>query len=115
MAQRKFVASTEMRLTVKRYVMTGTPKSAICELLKINERTLNRHFKTELNTALLEANSAVASNLFRIATLRSEKPSAATVSAGIAWLQANAPGWKQGQAGIFGDEPPRRALIEWDT
>jgi hypothetical protein len=52
--------------------------------------TLNRHYRDELDVGLAEANTAVAGNLFCIAT--GDGPGA--VTAAIFWLKTRA-GWRE--------------------
>lgn len=62
----------------------------VAAALGIEEKCLRRHYRDELDVGLAEANTAVAGNLFRIAT--GDGPGA--VTAAIFWLKTRA-GWRE--------------------
>jgi AraC-like DNA-binding protein len=66
-----------------------TPKD-IARATGVSERTLQKHYRNELDCGAINANAAVAGNLFRIAT--GDGPRA--VAAAIFILKARA-GWKE--------------------
>lgn len=67
----------------------GIPKHEIARLLKIDGKTLNKHFDQELATGQTEATAKVAASLFRKATGDGQ----GSVVAAIFWLKCRA-GWR---------------------
>lgn len=98
MAGRKpFVPTAEDRKTVKAMSGYGIPEDEICKVIRnpqtgkaIDAKTLRKHFREELDSAAIIANSRVAQNLFAIATGSGK----GAVTAAIFWLKTRA-GWKE--------------------
>lgn len=98
MAGRKpFVPTPEDRKTVKAMSGYGIPEDEICKVIvnpqtgkAIDAKTLRKHFREELDSAAVIANSRVAQNLFTIATGSGK----GAVTAAIFWLKTRA-GWKE--------------------
>jgi hypothetical protein len=67
----------------------GVPETDIARVLGIDAKTLRKHYRDELDTAHVRANTAVAQSLFKKAT--SDGPQ--SVTAAIFWLKTRA-GWK---------------------
>jgi len=67
----------------------GVPEEAIARCLAIDAKTLRKHYRDELDTAHIRANTAVAQSLFRKATGNGPQ----SVTAAIFWLKTRA-GWK---------------------
>ena len=51
--------------TVETMVAVGIPVADICKVIGITEKTLRKHYKEELNTAVAKANSQVGKRLFQ--------------------------------------------------
>ncbi|MGF6954736.1 hypothetical protein [Paraburkholderia youngii] len=106
----RFEATDEQRQIVRSLVMNGVPVMKLCRHVinprtgrPVNYRTLARVFRTEIETAVEDANAAVVTNLYRIAT--SPKESAPVVAAIIFWLRCKA-GWR------YADEAPPPAQTD---
>jgi len=87
-----FEPTDEQRRTVRAMVAYGVPQEQICKVIGVTDKTLNKHFKHEIETAAIEANSKVAQSLFRKAT--SDELVGPSVTAAIFWLKTKA-GWKE--------------------
>ena len=70
----------------------GTPEHAIARVLKIDPKTLRKHFRDELDTAHIVANSAVGQSLYKKAT--GDGPQ--SVTAAIFWAKTRM-GWRETQ------------------
>jgi hypothetical protein len=85
----------------------GIIQDDIARWLAVDDKTLRKHYRRELDTGAIEANTRVAASLYAMAT-KDKIPAAA-----IFWLKARA-GWKESQdvnlAGTFTVETgvPRR-------
>ena len=67
----------------------------VAAVLGIEEKCLRRHYRDELDVGIGQANAAVASNLFRIAT----GEGSGAVTAAIFWLKTRA-GWSEKDRGV---------------
>ena len=65
--------------------MVGTPQDEIAKYIGVDRKTLTKHYRHELDTAMTMANAKVAQSLFQQAT-------AGNTSAAIFWLKCRA-GW----------------------
>lgn len=77
------------RSMVKTMCGYGIPQADIATVLKIDLKTLRKHFREELDTGIITANTAMAQNLYKKAM--GDGPSAVTAT--IFWLKARA-GWR---------------------
>jgi len=68
----------------------GVPEADIATVIGIDPKTLHRHYRQELDTGHIKANSKVAENLFRKATGDGRE----AVIAAIFWLKTRAR-WKE--------------------
>jgi len=68
----------------------GVPEEKIARVLGIDPKTLRKHYRDELDTGQIKANSKVAESLYRKAT--GEGPQ--SVTAAIFWLKTRAL-WKE--------------------
>ena len=68
----------------------GIPQADIATVLKIDLKTLRKHFREELDTGTITANTAMVQNLWRKAM--GDGPSAVTAT--IFWLKVRA-GWSE--------------------
>lgn len=82
--------TSESRELVERLASIGIPQDKIAHVVGLSGPTLRKHYREQLDGAILRANAAVASNLFAIAT--GDGPRA--VTAGIFWMKTRA-GWKE--------------------
>jgi hypothetical protein len=85
----------------------GLTQANISGLLEIDRKTLRKHFRRELDTGHIIANTAVARSLFEMAT-RHKVPAAA-----IFWMKARA-GWKEARdLNIGGTDRPVGIDFTW--
>lgn len=93
-------------LTLRAY---GAKHEDIATVLDCSADTLTRHYRTELERGLIDANAKVAENLFRIAT-SNEKTA---VAAAIFWLKCRAK-WRSSEVDdVLGElETLRTKLME---
>lgn len=70
-------------------VASGSPLT-ICAVVRVSEKTLKRHYRSELETANAQANATVGSSLFEMAT--KGPASAVRLGAAMFWLRCRA-GW----------------------
>lgn len=80
----------EQRKMVEAMASVGVQQDEICRVLDIDAKTLRKHFREELDTAMIKANAKVAANLFRQAT----KDDTKAVPAAIFWSKCRM-GWKE--------------------
>lgn len=78
-----FVPTEKERQQVERMVGFGLTQEQIAKILNIAESTLKKYFQDELNNGVSRINSAVAQNLFSIATSREQ----GSVAAAIFWMK----------------------------
>lgn len=77
----------ELRDTVILHAMVGTPQKIIAKVLKIDDKTLAKYYRDELDTAMAIANSEVGGHLFN-------KAKQGDTAAQIFWLKTRA-GFKE--------------------
>ena len=85
-----FVPTEKERQQVERMVGLGLTQEQIAKILNIAESTLKKYFREELDNGEAKANSAVAQNLFGIATSREQ----GSVAAAIFWMKTRGK-WKE--------------------
>lgn len=85
-----FVPTDKDRQQVERMVGFGLTQEQICKIIGISENTLRKYFADELENGVSRINSAVAQNLFAIATSRDP----GSVAAAIFWMKTRAQ-WKE--------------------
>ena len=78
-----FVPTDRERQQVERMVGFGLTQEQISKIVGISENTLKKYFQDELDNGVSRINSAVAQNLFSIAT--SKEPG--SVAAAIFWMK----------------------------
>lgn len=95
----RFKPTEEQRKLVKSLVGYGVKHEDICQLISsprngkpIDDKTLRRHFRAEIDTGQITANTLVAESLFKKAV--GTGPS--SITAAIFWLKCRA-GWKETQ------------------
>lgn len=117
-----FAPTDEQRKTVRAMSGYGVPQPEIAKVLQIDDKTLRKYFRAELDVAATHTNAKVAETLFRMAT-RGDCPAAT-----IFWMKVRA-GWRdrdQGERGPGGDDnegaaprgyvqapPPAKTKEEW--
>ncbi len=89
MGQKPYLPTEDARAQVEAMAGYGVPETDISRVLKIDAKTLRKHYRHELDTAHIRANSAVAQSLFRKAI--SDGPQ--SVTAAIFWAKTRM-GWK---------------------
>ena len=81
----------------------GVPEKDIARVVGIDAKTLRKHYREELDTGHVKANTRVAEALYRKAT--GDGPQ--SVTAAIFWLKTRA-GWKETQVTeMTGNTPPK--------
>ena len=83
-----FEATEEQRRTVRAMSGYGVPHDDIATMLRIDPKTLRKHFRDELDRGSIEATAKVGQSLFRMATEGN------SVAAAIFWMKARA-GWRE--------------------
>ena len=78
------------RLYVEKMVGLGLTQAQIGRIMGMAEETVAKHFREELDNGEAKANSAVAQNLFNIATSRDQ----GSVAAAIFWMKTRGK-WKE--------------------
>ena len=63
--ERAHVPTQETRRQVETLTGFGLTQEQIAAVLKITDRTLRKHYRSELDTGVLKANAAVADALFK--------------------------------------------------
>jgi hypothetical protein len=85
---RRFEPTPDQRRTVKTMAGFGIPQEDIAKFLGIDDKTLRKHFREELDRGVTEANAKVAQSLFHMAT------QGKNVAAAIFWMKARG-GWRE--------------------
>jgi ribonuclease HII len=80
----------EQRKMVNAMASVGVPQEEISTVLGIDSKTLRKHFREELDTALIKANAKVAANLFTQAT----KDDFRAAPAAMFWAKTRM-GWRE--------------------
>ena len=89
MGRPRFNPTAEQYRMVKSLAAYGLRQSEIAAMLELrSEKTLRKHFRSELDRGAAEANSQVAQSLYRLAT------SGKSAVAAIFWLKCRA-GWRE--------------------
>jgi hypothetical protein len=78
------------RRQVEAMAAYGIPETDIATVIEIDPKTLRRHYRKELSTGHIKANTRVAENLYRKATGEGRE----AVTAAIFWLKTRAR-WKE--------------------
>ena len=84
--RKPFVATPELRGSVELMTASGIEQALISKALKIDEKTLRKHFREELDVGAVKVIARVSDSLVRQAM-------AGNVTAGIFFLKARA-GWR---------------------
>lgn len=73
------------RAEVTAFAMVGTPQDDIAKYIGIDRKTLTKHYRRELDTAMIMANAQVGKSLF-------QQAKNGNTAAAIFWLKCRA-GW----------------------
>jgi len=87
MPRKPFEPTDEQRRTVRAMVAYGVPQTEIANVIDVNKRTLEKHFRKEIDAATAEANAKVAQALYHNAVN-------GNVGAQCFWLKTRA-GWRE--------------------
>lgn len=90
MGRRAHIPDPVNRRQVEAMAAYGVPEADIATVIGIDPKTLRKHYRQELDTGHIKANSKVAENLFRKATGDGRE----AVIAAIFWLKTRAR-WKE--------------------
>ena len=90
MPQQPFSPTDEQRRTVRAMSGFGIPQADIATLLEIDDKTLRKYFRREIDRGSIEATAKVAQTLFQMAT------SGQNTAAAIFWMKARG-GWREKQ------------------
>ena len=116
MGRRAHKPDTFHRRQVEAMAGYGVPEDAIARVVKIDPKTLRKHYREELDTGQIKATAKVAESLFRKAT--GEGPQ--SVTAAIFWLKTRG-GWRETprdhRVGVYdvrqlSDEELERMILE---
>lgn len=86
----RHIPTDEQRKQVEAMAAYGIPELDIARVIGIDRSVLRKHYRDELETAHVKANTRVADNLFKIATGTGRE----AVTAAIFWLKVRA-GWSE--------------------
>lgn len=96
------------RDTVQMHTLVGTTQANIAAILGIDEKTLRKHYRNELDLAKAKANATIGGALFN-------KAKAGDTTAMIFWMKTQA-GWREKQeidhTSSDGSLTPTRIIIE---
>ena len=81
--------SKESRQLVQLHATIGTPQKVIADILDIDDKTLTKYYRAELDQAMARANASVGGALFNKATK-------GDTAAMIFWMKTRA-GWREKQ------------------
>ena len=87
---KKHEPTSETRTKVSALAGVGTPQDQIALIIGISKNTLIKHYRKELNTAMVMANAQVAQSLY-------QQAKSGNTAAAIFWLKCRA-GWVDKQA-----------------
>jgi hypothetical protein len=116
MGRRAHTPDPAGRRQVEAMAAYGVPEADIATVIGIDPKTLRRHYRQELDTGHIKANSKVAENLFRKATGDGRE----AVIAAIFWLKTRAH-WKETvvqeaevrHSYVIRAPPPVAGVAEW--
>jgi len=89
MSRRPHEPSKESRQLVQLHATIGTPQKVIADILDIDDKTLTKYYRAELDQAMARANASVGGALFNKATK-------GDTAAMIFWMKTRA-GWREKQ------------------
>ena len=77
------VPTEATRQTVSLHATVGTPQSVIAQVLRIDDKTLRKYYREELDLAVAKANASIGGTLFN-------KAKAGDTAAMIFWMKTRA-------------------------
>jgi hypothetical protein len=86
------VPTDALRKRVKQHAALGVTQNELSRILGIDKHTLEKHYRQELDVAMIELNTAVAGKLASAATSKSH--TGPTVTAAMFWARTRM-GWKE--------------------
>ena len=87
MSRRPHEPTKESRQLVQLHATIGTPQKVIADILDIDDKTLTKYYRAELDQAMARANASVGGALFNKATK-------GDTAAMIFWMKTRA-GWRE--------------------
>ena len=87
MSRRPHEPSKESRQLVQLHATIGTPQKVIADIIGIDDKTLTKYYRAELDQAMARANASVGGALFNKATK-------GDTAAMIFWMKTRA-GWRE--------------------
>ena len=105
MSRPKFNPTEEHRKLVKALAAYGIPHEQIVRRIGVRSaKTLRKHFRTELDEGVSDANINVSRTLYKMAT------SGAHLAATLFWLKCRG-GWRERQAADLASSPPPPFIV----
>lgn len=90
MGRRAHSPDPSLRRQVEAMAAYGVPEADVARVIGVDPKTLRKHYRGELDTGQIKANSKVAESLYRKATTDGPQ----SVTAAIFWLKTRAR-WKE--------------------
>ena len=84
---RTHIPTDKQREMVQLHATVGTPQAIIADMLGIDDKTLRKHYREELDQSLAKANASIGGALFN-------KAKGGDTAAMIFWMKTQA-GWKE--------------------
>lgn len=84
---RTHIPTANQREMVQLHATVGTPQAIIADMLGIDDKTLRKHYREELDQSLAKANASIGGALFN-------KAKGGDTAAMIFWMKTQA-GWKE--------------------
>lgn len=101
MGRRAHTPDGASRRQVEAMAAYGVPEKDIARVLLVDPKTLRKHYRDELDTGHVKANSRIAESLYR----KAMGDGAQSVTACIFWLKTRAQ-WKETTVQEFAGPPP---------
>ena len=104
MARPGYEPTAATRQLVQLHATVGTQQSVIADILGIDDKTLRKHYREELDQAKAKANATIGGALFN-------KAKGGDTAAMIFWMKTQA-GWRETTILAGDDDNPIRHVIE---
>lgn len=104
MARPEYEPTPATRQLVQLHATVGTQQSVIADILGIDDKTLRKHYREELDQAKAKANATIGGALFN-------KAKGGDTAAMIFWMKTQA-GWKETTVHVGDESNPIRHIIE---
>ena len=95
-----------LRQTVQLHATVGTPQSVIADILGIDEKTLRKHYREELDLARAKANASIGGALFN-------KAKNGDTAAQIFWMKTQA-GWRETNRTELTGADGDKLTVQWE-